>query len=68
MEKIMIFGVAIWFGLMITIAPQVVQKHPTASTNVGVSGTSMDKMVTSRTSADKPIRQHEHATFWCSPE
>lgn len=56
MEKLIIFGLAIWFATMVALSPKA-----------GVNSTSNQTGVNNRHETEKPIRAHEHAILWSDP-
>jgi hypothetical protein len=64
MEKIMIFGIAIWFGLFLTDAPQAIKKDPQPLPVVRMND--IDKVNPNqlkpvyKVDADKPAMPHAH--------
>jgi hypothetical protein len=56
MEKLIIFGLAIWFASMVALSPKA-----------GVNVSSSQTGVNSRHETEKPVKVHEHAILWRDP-
>ena len=70
MEKIMFFGLSIWFSLMISVNPKPPTKPPVPGSSefekCAVSSGQQNGTV--NTAKDKPVRIYPQAIFWCEKE